>query len=258
MPKRRPLIRASMILWILATSLLGLSGAARAETITIAVAANFATVADQLAAEFTAETGTGVQIVTGATGALFTQIAHAAPYDIFLAADLARPRRAAAEGRGDPANLFTYAIGQLALTSKTLDLSDAVKVLAGNAFAHLAIADPDTAPYGAAALQTLDALGLSDTLKTRMVTGTSVTQALQFVATGNAELGFVALSQVQLAPANRVWIVPQTLYQPIEQGAILLTHGKNSEAAIPAKAFVAFLQSSAARAIISKAGYALP
>jgi molybdate transport system substrate-binding protein len=221
-----------------------------ADTARAAVAANFTTTAEQLAVQFAAETGHELSLSFGATGMLYTQIAQGAPFDVFLAADAVRPSLAVENGLGVGGTVFAYATGSLALYGPSLDLGDGEAVLRDADFRKLAIADPETAPYGRAAMETLGSLGLAEELGPRLVTGENISQALQFVESGNAELGFVAASQV--AGQEHVWIVPAGLHQPIEQDAVLLTHGKDNPAAI---AFMAFLRSPAAVTLIEAAGY---
>lgn len=229
-----------------------LTTAAQAETVSVAVAANFARVAEELAPLFTAETGHEVSYSFGATGQLYAQITQGAPFEVFLSADDVRPAQAVAEGLGVAGTAFTYAVGALALYSASLDLSDGEAVLADGHVDMLAIADPATAPYGRAASEAIAALGLTDTIAPRLVTGENITQTLQFVETGNAELGFVAASQV--VGKSGVWIVPAAFYHPIRQDAVLLKTGESNPAAV---AFVDFLRSDAAVAVIEAAGYAV-
>ena len=219
----------------------------------VAVAANFTEPAKRIAAAFKAATGHNAVLSFGSSGQFYAQIARGAPYEVFLSADAERPERAEKEGVGAPKTRFTYAVGRLALYSKTPGLVDeGGSVLKGEQFAKLAIADPAAAPYGAAAVQTMRKLGVYETVKPKIVMGTSITQAYQFVATGAAELGFVALSQVVDEPGGSRWIVPAADHAPIEQQAILLLPGRDSAAA---KAFMAFLKSPAAVAIIKRYGY---
>jgi len=224
-------------------------GSAHAETAGVAVAANFTAVAEQLAEAFKVETGHELTLSFGATGQLYTQVTQGAPFDVFLSADDERPTRAVEEGFGVEGTVFTYAIGALALYSTALDVSNGEEALKGD-FSHIAIADPETAPYGRAAIETLTALGLYDGLSARVVTGENITQTLQFVESGNAELGFVAASQV--VGKSSQWLVPEELHEPIRQDAVLLTHGETNEAA---KAFIDYLKSPAATAVIEAAGY---
>jgi molybdate transport system substrate-binding protein len=225
-------------------------GAARADTVSVAVAANFSVVAEQLAPLFKSQTGHDVSYSFGATGLLYTQIAQGAPFDVFLAADATRPAQAVAESLGVEGTIFTYAIGALALYSTALDLTDGKAVLEAGAFGKIAIADPETAPYGRAAQETIAALGLTDAVTPKLVTGENITQTLQFTESGNAELGFVALSQV--IGKSGVWIVPAELYEPIRQDAVLLKTGETNPAAT---AFIDFLKSEAAVKVIEANGY---
>jgi molybdate transport system substrate-binding protein len=169
---------------------------------------------------------------------------------VLLAADDERPSRAVDEGFGVEGTVFTYAIGALALYSTSLDLADGKAVLEGGGFDKLAIADPQAAPYGRAAVETIAALGLTDAITPKLVTGENITQTLQFVESDNAELGFVAASQV--VGKSSVWRVPAELYEPIRQDAVLL---KVDEANPAALAYIDFLKSDAAVAVIEAAGY---
>lgn len=226
--------------------------AAPAVEVRVAVAANFTRVAEELAAAFEARTGDEVKLSFGATGMLYAQIAQGAPFEVFLAADDERPQRAVADGLGVVGSVFTYAIGKLVLYSPGVDVRDGAAVLEAGDFGHLAIADPQTAPYGAAAVEVMTALGVGDALKPKLVTGENAVQALQFVESGNAELGFVALSQVIGRTAGFQWPVPAELHAPIRQDAVLL---KSGEANPAATAFLDFLRSDEAVAVIEKAGY---
>ena len=227
-----------------------LTSGAEAETVHVAVAANFTKVAEELAPLFKAETGHDAIYSFGATGQLYTQATQGAPFEVFLSADDVRPSQSIQDGIGVDGTVFTYAIGALALYSTSLDLSDGKAILAGGAFDKLAIADPETAPYGRAATEALTALGLTEAVKAKLVTGENITQTLQFVDSGNAELGFVAASQV--IGKSSVWLVPADLYEPIRQGAVLL---KTGEANPAARAFIDFLKSDTATAVIKDAGY---
>ncbi len=227
-------------------------GPALAGDVSVAVAANFTKPAEKLGAAFAAGTGDSVTLSFGATGQLYTQISQGAPFEVFLAADAKRPAQAVAEGLGVEGTAFTYAVGKLVLYSPTLDVTGGEDVLSDRAYHHLAIADPKTAPYGAAAVEVLAKLGLSDAVAARLVTGESVAQTLQFVDSGNAELGLVALSQVAEKPGSQVWLVPQEFYAPILQDAVLTKVGEANPAA---RAFLDFLRSDEARAIIEKYGY---
>ena len=226
---------------------------ASAADVQVAVAANFTEPAKKIADAFAAKTGDHALLSFGSSGQFYTQIAHGAPFEVFLSADADRPAQAEKEGLGVAGTRFTYAIGRLVLFSKTEGLVDAKgAVLKAGKFEKLAIADPTTAPYGAAAVQTMTKLGVYDALQPKLVKGTSITQAYQFTETGAAELGFVALSQVVNETGGSRWLVPEADHTPIDQQAILLTTG----AADPvAKAFLAFLKGSEARKIIKSYGY---
>jgi molybdate transport system substrate-binding protein len=219
----------------------------------VAVAANFTEPARAIAARFKARTGHTATLSFGSSGQFYAQIAHGAPFEVFLSADAERPQKAEAEGLAIPGTRFTYARGRLVLYSRTVGLVDgAGAVLRAGRFAKLAIADPKTAPYGQAAVETMKALGLQAALAPKLVQGASITQAYQFVATGAAELGFVALSQVMGEAGGSRWIVPERLHAPIDQQAVLLKPGADSAAA---RAFLSFLKGPDARAIIRSYGY---
>lgn len=228
---------------------------AQAAEVSVAVAANFTKPAEEIGKAFTAKTGDTVSFSFGATGALYTQATQGAPFEVFLSADNKRPAQAVKDGIGVEGTVFTYAIGTLVLYAPSLDVSDGAAVLAANGFQHIAIADPKTAPYGAAALESIEKLGLTAALAPKQVVGENISQTLQFVESGNAELGFLALSQVVGKPSTAVWPVPAEDHSPILQDAVLL---KTGEADPAAKAFIDFLKGEEARAIISKFGYALP
>jgi molybdate transport system substrate-binding protein len=234
--------------------LFGLAGAAMAETVSVAVAANFADAARAIGAAFNARTGNEVTVSAGPTGGLFAQISQGAPFDVFLAADSETPRKAVEAGLGVAGTAFTYAVGRLVLFSADPQLVSGPETLRTGKFQKLAIADPKAAPYGAAAVEVLKKLGLYDALQPRLVTGTSIAQAYQFVDSGNAELGFVALSQVINRPDGSRWEVDQADYTPLTQDAVLLSPGKDSAAA---KAFLAFLRSEEAVKIIQSFGYGI-
>ena len=230
------------------------AGATDAGTTHVAVAANFTQPAKEIAAAFKQKTGYEAALSFGASGQFYAQISQGAPFEVFLSADEKRPKDAAAAGLAVPESRFTYAIGQLVLWSKSLDVTKGDEALKADGFAKLAIANPATAPYGAAALETLKALDLYSDVQLKIVQGNSIAQAFQFVETGNAELGFVARSQLANVPGGSRWLVPQSLYKPIRQDAILLQKGANSA---PSKAFLDFLRGPEARTIIEKFGYAL-
>lgn len=227
--------------------------AARAGEVHVAVATNFAATARALGAAFAREQDDTVVVSEGSTGKLYAQIVNGAPYEVLLAADAERPARLEAGGQAIAGTRFPYALGQLVLWSPDAGRVEGASALRGD-FRHLAIANPELAPYGAAALDTLRGLGLWDALQPRLVRGEDIGQTYQFVATGNAELGFVALSQVAGAGGSR-WLVPADHHAPLEQQAVLLGPGRDDGAA---RAFLGFLRSDAARRTIAAAGYALP
>jgi len=231
---------------------------ASAESVTIAVAANFLSPLKALEAEFKAATTHEVIIVAGSTGQLYAQIINSAPFDVLLAADQARPERLVREGFADADTRFTYAIGRLALWTRHPTLRDqlSLELLGRDEFRWLAIANPELAPYGQAARQTLETMGLWEALQSRLVQGQNIAQTFAMVDTGNAELGLVALSQAleHAASAAHV-VVPATWHEPIRQDAILLQRARDNLAAI---AFVQFMQSSAASRLLQRFGYERP
>lgn len=235
-----------------AAALFCLTGQAAAGTTSVAVAANFTEPAKEIAKAFAAETGDTAELSFGSTGSLYAQIGQGAPFQVFLAADDERPRRAISDGLAAEGSEFTYAIGTLALYSADPDLVTGPETLSEATFDKVAIANPKTAPYGAAAVETMKKLGVYDDLEAKLVEGNSIAQAFQFVSTGNAELGFVALSQIAGNEAGSRWIVPAEDHAAIRQDAVLLTPGEDSETA---KAFIAFLKGPEAAKIIKRYGY---
>jgi molybdate transport system substrate-binding protein len=237
----------------IALALLTAGNAFAAQT-NVAVAANFMEAAREIAAAFKRKTGHEAVLSFGASGQFYTQIAQGAPFQVFLSADDARPKKLADEGLAVADSRFTYAIGKLVLWSKTPDLVKGEDTLKAAAFAKLSICNPAAAPYGAAAVETMKSLRVYDTLQPKLVEGATITQAFQFVQTGNAELGFVALSQLTENDTGSRWVVPQELYAPIRQDAVLLKSGASNAAAT---GFISFLRGPEARAIIEKYGYVL-
>jgi molybdate transport system substrate-binding protein len=230
-----------------------LSGMAlAADVVRVAVAANFTAAMQKIAADYEQASGHKALISYGSTGKLYAQIQQGAPFDVFLAADQQRPRLLVEQGRASGA--FTYAIGRLVLWSADPRRVVNQAALKQGDFARLALANPKTAPYGAAAVTVMQRLGVNEDLQAKRVTGDSIAQAYQFVATGNAELGFVALAQIALdSDAGSHWEIPQALYEPIRQDAVLLQRGRENPAAL---ALLDYLRSAAARAVIHKYGYA--
>ena len=247
-----PLLRAFMASWLLA-ALPALAG-----EIPVAVAANFTAPMRLIAAEFEKDSGHKVVASYGSTGKFYAQIKNGAPFEVLLSADDETPLRLVKDGAAVSGTAFTYAIGKLVLWSAKPGLVDgAGAILKKGDFAHLAMADPKLAPYGAAAVETLKALGTLEAAQPKIVTAENITQAYQFVRSGNAELGFVALSQV--LQDGRIddssWLVPASLYTPIRQDAAMLAPGRGKPAAA---ALMQYLQGDKARAIIKSFGYELP
>ncbi len=246
------MLRLVVLMWV--WIVLGGSSAGAGE-VTAAVASNFLSTFRDLTGGFEKATGHRVRIVSGSTGKLFAQIIHGAPYEVFLSADVKRPRLLEERGLADAR--FTYALGKITLWSADPDLIGAsgAAILKQGTFRYLALANPKTAPYGLAARTVLQKLKLWSPLQPRIVQGENISQTFQFVATRNAELGFVAVSQV-LNPKLRLrgsrWNIPETLYDPIRQDAVLLKRGRDNPAAL---ALMNFLSGSEARAIIQRYGY---
>jgi molybdate transport system substrate-binding protein len=223
-----------------------------ADEVKVAVAANFTEAAKEIGELFEKKTGDKAIFSFGATGQLYTQITQEAPFEVFLAADQKTPKKAIADGLALGDSLFTYATGQIVLYSKDKDLVRGEETLKEGKFQKIAIANPATAPYGAAAVQVMQALDIYDALKPKIVQGNNIAQAYQFVDTGNAELGFVALSQVINKDGGSRWVVPGKLYASIAQDAVLLKAGEDNPAA---KTFLVFLKGPEARAVKEKYGY---
>jgi len=240
----------------LCCALLSNASFALADEVKAAVAANFTAAIKRLTPIFEQQTGHKLLASFGATGQLYAQINNGAPFDVFLAADDQAPQQLIKSGAAIANSHFIYATGRLALWSSTPGYVDAEgKILNSDKFVKIAIANPKTAPYGQAATDTLSALGLLDKLSPKFVIGENIAQTQQFVSTGNVELGFIALAQVKGLPASdngSYWLVPATLHKPIEQGAVVLSSSKNSAGA---SAFLAFLKSPEAGAVIRELGY---
>jgi len=228
------------------------AGNATAAQTNVAVAANFTDAAKEIAAAFQKKTGHEAVLSFGASGQFYTQITQDAPFQVFLSADDERPKKLVDDGLGIADSRFTYAIGKLVLWSRNADLVKGEATLKANAFTKLSIANPAAAPYGAAAIETLKALKIYDAVQPKVVQGNSISQAFQFIDSGNAELGFVALSQLAGNTSGSRWLVPAALYTPIRQDAVLLKKGASNEAAT---AFISFLKGPEARAVIEKYGY---
>jgi len=245
------------LLALVCLALASWQAAASAAVLHIAVAANFTDATRDLIPLFEKASGHTVKASFGSTGKLYAQIEHGAPFEVFLAADSKRPQKAEAAGLAVPGSRFTYARGTLVLWSAKADsFSNGESYLKSLSFKRAAMANPKTAPYGLAAQQVMQHLGVWDQAKQKMVRGDSIAQTFQFVATGNTEAGFVAYSQVKAwkQSSGSLWVIPATDYAPIEQQAVLLQKGKDSPAA---KAFLQFLKSPAAHQVIEGYGYGL-
>ena len=232
--------------------------AAQAGEVTVAVAANFTAPMQKIAKAFEQETGHKALLAFGSTGNLYAQIRNGAPYQVLLAADDATPRKLEAEGLGVAGSRFTYAVGTLVLWSKQANVVDNKgEVLRSKSFNKLAIADPKLAPYGIAAMEVIHKMGVQANVVPKLVQGESIGQTYQFVSTENAQLGFVALSQILVdgrITQGSAWVVPQSMHTPLKQDAVLLNAGKDNAAA---RALLKYLQSNTAKAIIQSYGYAL-
>ncbi|MCM0043971.1 MAG: molybdate ABC transporter substrate-binding protein [Burkholderiaceae bacterium] len=245
-----------LLLALLASWLL--SVAAQAAEVKVAVAANFALTMKDIAAEFEKDTGHKVSLTQGATGKFYAQITNGAPFEVLLSADDETPSKLVREGKAVSGTQFTYAVGRLVLWSPDASLVDqGGGVLKTDRFKFLSIANARVAPYGRAAVQTMQKLGVLTAIEPRVVQGESITQTHQFVSSGNAQLGFVALSQVWengRIKSGSAWIVPEDMHEQLKQDAVLLNPGKDSKAAV---ALVDYLKSDKARKIIDRYGYKL-
>jgi molybdate transport system substrate-binding protein len=240
--------------------LLAFSLNSQAATVLVAVASNFTKPMTDITAAFNKATGHEANLAFGSSGKFVAQIENDAPFEVFLSADEKNPKKLEESGKGIANTRFTYAIGKLILWSATAGLvDDQGQILGKGGFKHLALADPKIAPYGLAAEEAMKNLGVLDKLQPLFVLGDNISQTLQFISTGNAELGFIALSQV-IGKDGKIgegsgWIVPDNLHNPIKQDAILLKKGEANPAA---PALLEFLKSPEALAIIKKYGYNLP
>jgi molybdate transport system substrate-binding protein len=245
--------RFSVVLLVL----MGAAAQAQADDISIAVAANFTAPMQQIAAAFEKETGHKVLASYGSTGKFYAQIKNGAPFELLLAADDETPARLIKENAAVAGSQYTYAIGKLVLWSAKSAVVDAKgEVLKSGGFEHLALANPKLAPYGGAAVEAMKALGVYEALQSKIVTAENITQAHQFISSGNALLGFVALSQVLKDGKidGSAWIVPANLYSPIRQDVVILEKGKGKPAA---EALAKYLKGDKAKAVIKSFGYGL-
>ena len=241
----------------LLAGLLLVATAVRADEIPVAVAANFTAPFNKIAAEFEKETGHKLVASFGSTGKFYAQIKNGAPFEVLLAADDETPAKLVKENAAVAGSPFSYAIGKLVLWSaKPAVVDDKGAVLKGGGFDHIAVADPKLAPYGAAGVEVMKKMGVFDALTPKLVTGETIAQVHQFVASGNAQLGFVALSQVLKDGKieGSAWIVPADLYTPIRQDVVLLSTGKDK---IGPVALLKYLQSPKAQTVIKSSGYEL-
>jgi molybdate transport system substrate-binding protein len=240
----------------IAVAALAVSAAALADEVQVAVAANFTAPAKLIAAGFEKETGHKAALSFGATGKFYAQIRNGAPFEVLLSADDTTPAKLEAEGAAVAGTRFTYATGRLVLWSARPGyVDDKGEVLKKGDFKHVAIANPRLASYGTAAVEALTALRLLDALQPKFVQAENIAQAQQFIASGNAELGFVALSQVFKEGkfvAGSAWVVPAGLHQPIQQDAIILDKGRGKPAV---QAWLAYLKGASAKAVIKSFGY---
>lgn len=246
--------------WLLGALLFGTAmQAANAGEVNAAVAANFTEPMEQIVKLFQAESGHTVRVSLGSTGKFYSQIQNGAPFDVLVAADEKVPQRLEKEGLAVEGSRFVYAVGKLVLWSAQPGLVDAKgAILRKGNYNKLAIGDPKLASYGTAAKEALEDLGLWSVIQGKLVTGENITQTYQFAATGNAELAFIALSQVTKdgkVTEGSWWIVPAHLYNPIKQSAVQLTAAKDKAAT---QAFLAFLKSEKAKEVIRSFGYELP
>jgi molybdate transport system substrate-binding protein len=232
-----------------------LAGTATAADVQVAVAANFTAPMQAIAAAFEKDTGHKARLAFGSTGKFYAQIRHGAPFQVLLAADDETPARLEREGMSVPGTRFTYAVGRLALWSSQAGVVDARgEVLKRGGYKHVAIANPKLAPYGAAAIEVMQRLGVVEAVRPRLVQGENIAQTHQFVASGNAELGFVALSQVMKdgkLTQGSAWIVPGDLHAPIRQDAAILANAKATRCQHP----MDHLRSDKAKAVIRAYGY---
>ncbi|MGD9889538.1 MAG: molybdate ABC transporter substrate-binding protein [Halothiobacillaceae bacterium] len=232
-----------------------------AETLNVSVAVNFAKVLEDLGADFKSKTGHELKLSSGPTGKLYAQIVNGGPYDLFFAADVVKPQALVKDGLAVEGSYMLYAQGVLALWSPSLPVKEHYKTVLEKAeFNHLAIANPKVAPYGAEAIKVMQELGVYDTVKPKVVNGESLAHAFQYVQTGNASLGFLALSQLvdPESPAfgkGQYWLPPQEMYAHLDQAAVILKRAENNPAAA---AFWAYMRSDDARAIIQRYGYKTP
>lgn len=239
-------------------SLILIAGMAHAEALSVAVASNFLVPMKRIAEAYERKSGNKAVISHGSTGQLYTQILNGAPYDLFFAADAERPGKLETEGLAEPGSRFTYALGVLAVYGKKEVAADyGIEALKKGGFRKVAIANPKSAPYGAAAKQVLEKLGLWEKYKHSLVTGENITQAFLFVESGGADIGFVSLSDAKasLKDGGAFWIVDKSLYKPIIQQAVLLKRATGKK---QAREFMEFVRSAQINALVAEYGYDIP
>ncbi len=242
---------------LLLLALMGAATQAQADEVSVAVAANFTAPMQQIAADFEKASGHKIVASYGSTGKFYAQIKNGAPFELLLAADDETPARLIKENAAVAGSQFTYAIGKLVLWSaKSTVVDDKGEVLKKGGFDHISLANPKLAPYGAAGVEVMKALGVYDALQPKIVSAENITQAYQFVSSGNALLGFVALSQVLKDGKidGSAWIVPAHLYAPIRQDVVMLEKGRGKPAA---EALAKYLKGDKAKAVIKSFGYGL-
>lgn len=242
-------------LWVFFCLLFFCNGVLSADVISVAVASNFKYALQQLAVDFKENTGHDLRIIAASSGKLYAQIKHGAPFDVFLSADEQRPELLLAGGLADGESAYVYAQGKLVLLSNIEVAGDCENVLFSARLKKLAIANPKIAPYGVAATQVMQKLGVQHQLQSRLVMGENIAQTFQFVSTKNADAGFVALAMLKMNKvfdSACVWQVPANMYLPINQKMVVLNRAKNKT---PVKAFVKYIRSPEAKKIIRLMGY---
>lgn len=250
-------MRLKLLAWCLFVSVITAVTPGFAEQVLVAVAANFVPPFREIASEFEAVTGHNIRVAAGSSGNFYSQIKNGAPFDVFFSADKERPKLLEDEGLGVRDTRLTYAIGRLVLWSPSADLIKGEETLRSKKFKRLAFANPKTAPYGLAAMQTLQKLELWESLQPKIVMGENIGQTMGFIESGNADLGFVALSQAldpKIKGQGSRWDIPANLHEPIKQDVILLTKGKDNPAA---QALIEFIAGPQSKAIIERYGYEL-
>jgi molybdate transport system substrate-binding protein len=246
---------------LIATMLVATACLAHADELNVAAASDLSFAMKELAASYGKQTGNTVKVTLGSSGNFFTQIQNGAPFDLFFAADIEYPKKLEAAGLGEPGTLYQYATGKIVMwvpASSTLDVSKGLSLLLDPSVRKISIANPGHAPYGRAAVAAMTKQGIYDKVAGKLVFGENISQATQFVESGNADVGIIALS-LAMAPAmadkGRYFEIPQDLYPAIDQGAIVI---KSSQKKDEAKRFLAFLKSTESIAVMRRYGFKLP